>query len=82
MLFRLSRKSGQAPILLRQDMQTTEYSSCCIFLLWFRKYGGRFDHSNLPRLSRSAVQGGATEVPQAFSRWNSVIVLFVKAHGH
>ena len=25
--------------------------------MWFHKQGGRFDHSNLPQLSRSVVQG-------------------------
>jgi len=66
-VFRLSRKSRPAPILSRQHIQTIGYSSCCVFLLWIRKHGGRSDHSNLPRLSRRVVQGhvkGASGVRQ------------------
>ena len=39
------------------------YSSRCVFLPWPRKHGGRFDHSDLPRLSRSVVQGDDRGAP-------------------
>jgi len=66
-LFKLSRKSRPAPRLSRQHRQTMGYFSCCAFLLWIRKHGGRFDHSDLSRLSRRVVQGhvkGASGVRQ------------------